>query len=136
MREIKFRAWFEMEKKMVTHDRLSISYDNGEGFTFAFDDWGEKGTLNYILMQYTGLKDKYGKEIYEGDIVSEKWQNPLANKAEDDRYLIEFEHGQYRLRDSKKRPGRDRFLFMQYQRVEVIGNIYKNPELLEVKTCE
>lgn len=77
MREIKFRAWFEMEKQMVTHDRLSMSYDKGEGFTFAFDDWSrnddgdEKGTLNFILMQYTGLLDIKGIPIYEKDLLED-----------------------------------------------------------------
>lgn len=123
MREIKFRAWFSHgnNKEML--------YDRNSGDCLR---WKNEGQAIESIMQFTGLVDKNGKEIYEGDIVSEKWHNPLANKHEDDRYAVEFVNGQYKMFDVKKRPGRDRFLFMQYQRVEVIGNVYQNHELLEV----
>lgn len=62
MREIKFRAWHNILEKMVETDELSKFHINA--FKFNGDEEG------CIFMQYTGHKDKNGKEIYEGDLVS------------------------------------------------------------------
>jgi uncharacterized phage protein (TIGR01671 family) len=57
MREIKFRAWYEWKKHMDKNSQLTSHFEE-----VLQDDC-------CILMQYTGLKDKNGKEIYEGDVV-------------------------------------------------------------------
>ncbi len=77
---------------------------------------------NPILMQYTGLKDKNGKEIYEGDIIVEYL---LPNEY--DYGIIEYLDGSFVINWKSK--------MWQYlinvSRREVIGNIYENPELLK-----
>jgi hypothetical protein len=73
-----------------------------------------------ILMQYTGLKDKNGKEIYEGDVVRVCFQ-----MFPDD----ESDYHNETIRDIRKIP----HLTGSSRTCEVIGNIYENPELLEVK---
>jgi uncharacterized phage protein (TIGR01671 family) len=130
MREIKFRAFIkdygdpkEPNGTMFYHcmpitadfKTWLVSFDDGETFD---GDWvvGE----NFAVMQYTGLKDKNGKEIYEGDILQQKRESMFSSALEEKRYktvtipdiYIESIDGYSLVQDS-----------------EVIGNIYENPEL-------
>lgn len=111
MREHKFRAW-DIMKKIMNHPKL---WDN----TMP-SNWNE----HYILLQFTGLKDKNGVYIYEGDITFHNAHNTTC--------FIEF-HNEYICFVGKcKKDG----LFYYYQsldskNLEVIGNIYQNPELLK-----
>lgn len=122
MREIKFRAW--KENKM-TYELESI--------------WcGTTKRLGYTYMQYTGLKDKNGKEIYEGDILKFLVHYP-ADFQERNPYKrygricgpVLWEEG-WLYADKKEHNGQDDMLLYQSssQEFEIIGNIYQNPELL------
>jgi|SRR5690625_384655 len=132
MREIKFRAWFEMQERIVNHEHLDIEYAHDEGFGFAFDnslygitdDGNVKGTLVYKLMQYTGLKDMNGTEIYEGDIV--KYPHIVGF---DDIWKVEFSDGSFVIRETIVKISLRELAHKN--NLEVIGNIYENPELLE-----
>lgn len=111
MRDIKFRAWDKKFKKMVglkgVQDFFSIRSD------------GLPSNDNYELMQYTGLKDKNGKEIYEGDIVKDKYGLKI----------VYFSKGAFYLQDHDVLYWLHDYNFY----IEVIGTIYENPELLEDK---
>ena len=131
MREIKFRVFDKDYKKMHIvgkdgHDSLTcwdgkIQYynlQNGEGS-------GEHGS--YILMQYTGLTDKNGKEIYEGDYFQDDI-NIWEVGYQDSCFVAKCLNVGFGVECL------DEFMDFethQYCDVEVIGNIYENPHLLE-----
>lgn len=139
MRAIKFRAWDAKYKYMNYKVMVGMYGDNvmdDENYT-ACSMWIEPKKVDYkcepywahfepyhkdiLLMQYTGLKDKNGKEIYEGDIV---------RLPEDEDYKY------YSIIYSKNRLGftlSNGCGFGLSYGIEVVGNIYENPELLEVK---
>jgi hypothetical protein len=124
MRKIKFRAWDKENEKMMKVSSLHLENkeisvkENGTFHLFRMQD----------LMQYTGLRDKNGKEIYEGDIVLIKldetstWYKTvvgfkkgafIANLIDKEDYVYIFHHGF---------TGDD---------FEIIGNVYENKNLLE-----
>lgn len=121
-REIKFRAWDNELLFMVDPMQYIIRFD---GLPF-FDNKGdaiEQGD-KLILMQFTGLKDKHGKEIYEGDIAEYSGgnYNGLTGK-------IHFDMGQFvwTIKEWKK----EKELWQVYNSLSIIGNIYENPDLLK-----
>lgn len=124
MRDIKFRAWNEVEEKMLNWNEF---LDTNMKNTFIAPE-----STGLILMQYTGLKDKNGKEIYEGDIVRCK-QYIGGNFVEHciEKGFIEFRNGEFGLhRKQGYYQSLSKFIEYAYE-FEVIGNIYDNPELLE-----
>ena len=128
MRSIKFRVFDKDYRKMHIvgkdgHDSLTcwdgkIQYynlQNGEGS-------GEHGS--YILMQYTGLTDKNGKGIYEGDII-EITDHPFTEMDYDGKYEVHYD------KDTMELCCGNLLLFRMRHYAEVVGNIYEHPHLLE-----
>jgi len=125
MRTIKFRAWHKKEKKMLTGEPYEYSdSDEYYGSDFGVFLGGLEGLQedkNIILMQYTGLKDSKGVEIYEGDIVRNtfgKYRKVVASKMKVVKFQYKHRYSGYGL--AKETKG-----------YEVIGNIYENLELLK-----
>ena len=125
MREIKFRAWDNEKKKMT--DAFSI-----DAFGFMFSCSGCYGCdrcpkSDLILMQYTGLKDNIGRDVYEDDIVEDE---------DGYTFIVKWEPRSLRFGlKAIENNNFDNFYFLpeDYQRdiIKVIGNIHETPDLLK-----
>ena len=119
MKELKFRVWEEREKEYDTWSY--ILDDSGNIFRNAYGALIECDKKDYIIEQYTGIKDKNGKEIYEGDIVEYDWYI-RNNKSYRVKERVVFDDmgarvcGHNRIRNCSG--------------VEIIGNIHENADLL------
>ena len=125
MRCIKFRAWDSLIKQMVYN--IEQTYDYGcygcsNGGSLSHESfWDVLCDEQCVVMQYTGLKDKNGKEIYEGDII--------YNSTEEENFVVEWFEEAARYVFSGISVTMDFDNYYEYE-LEVIGNIYENPELL------
>lgn len=120
----KFRVWLKNDKEIIDVDE--IHWFDGE-----LDIIGDYITFvrkadEIELMQSTELKDKNGKEIFEGDIVDYKGRKAVI------KWHGSYASFIYRFVDElNKRSAEWYQLYLAYSKCEVIGNIYENPELLE-----
>jgi uncharacterized phage protein (TIGR01671 family) len=127
MREIKFRAWdgknmFDVGQ--ITFNDGVWTLSEGRGISIKYQP-------HITLMQFTGLKDKNGNEIYEGDILGRTTDNNFV-------FVVDFLNGEF---SGVTEPGRNYRLrlreAMTLERspyVQIIGNIYENHELLNQQT--
>jgi len=120
MRKIKYRAWHIVAKRMcpvtrMTFGRLGIVYSEEL-----------INTINDVeLMQYTGLKDKNGVEIYDGDILAYKTSSSCYSKY-GEKHVVVYEGSSFQCEYQYG----DLESFLSDMTIEVIGNIHENPELL------
>jgi uncharacterized phage protein (TIGR01671 family) len=137
MREIKFRAWDEARRYMITSDLDHIDFEKSIAYWYDVTadidpETGEQGTpyqihaeSSVIPLQYTGLKDKNGKEIYGGDIVNCSFKLKDNEPQYFNAVPVEFDP----VWGTTISP-LDVYSLGRCREIEVIGNIYENPELI------
>lgn len=118
MREIKLRAWDEELERMFYS--TTEQFDDSLSFRFKHFEVDDP-----VYMQYTGLRDKKGREIYEGDIVKVAW------RCDSDIGTVKYIRNGFLVSDMKRHAPSP--LGKISETYEIIGNIYENPELLEEK---
>jgi len=121
MRELKFRIWDNHTNRFVTcvyeTNKDCYLFIGRSGYVTAFNCYGEEIDFQdgrFTIQQYTGLKDKNGKEIYEGDILM---PDTIAGIWPEQRNGV--------LVKDIRQPFANAHLF------KIVGNIFKNPELLK-----
>ena len=124
MRTIKFRAWDESQKYMAIQGTPDL--ETIQSFFFHFG--------NFPLMQFTGLFDKNGVEIYEGDILLDvefdENNNDISGKFP---VVYDSSKCQFAIDNSFKKDGSSLVNFIEYfgvENLEIVGNIHDNPEML------
>nr|DAF66680.1 MAG TPA: YopX protein [Caudoviricetes sp.] len=121
-RKIKFRIWDKEGNRMIDGD--SFTFEEYIPINYMFND-----SNRFIFMQYTGLKDKNDKKVYEGDIVRIDYGDGLLMG------IMEFYDFAWCIKSKYKNYKNLYYpIFCEdIDLIEVLGNIYENPELLENK---
>jgi uncharacterized phage protein (TIGR01671 family) len=149
MRQIKFRAWDKKYKEMINDIHIAPEYDwlvlSDNDALAERDNRGRGDDDGYELMQFTGLLDKNGKEIYEGDIVEGIYRGVGIDgelSVETNMCgIVFYDYSGFSLEVIQNKSDKDRYGMVNYfhfigddggifENKSVIGNIYENPELL------
>ena len=121
MREIKFRCWKTNDKTMhVRHPNILIGLDGTPHWQFGYEPPMPESKEEFVLMQATGLKDRNGVEIYEGDIVktNDMYEPSVVSMIRGCWYVGDWLGGKM-------------LSYWSKEKIEVLGNIYETPELLK-----
>lgn len=128
MREIKFRAWREKnelkEWHMISWEQIKHN-TNYNLFWWYFELFNRR---EFVPMQYTWLKDKNWNEIYDGDLIKYSWNSRIWE------IYFDTENLQFRMKSTDKSAKIEtvhRYQFHELWTLEIIWNIYENPELLK-----
>lgn len=137
----RFRVWNIKNKEMIYNAEIAydgtnyntkwqIGNNTNDGHVDCFGYYLDYEHEDYEIMQCTGMKDKNGKLIYEGDIIQIPDDYDTYGMFAGEKREIYFNEGGFRLKPKWNKNSRGNWL-EDTKDFEVIGNIYENPELLE-----
>lgn len=121
-REIKFRIWDKNSGYFIKDTDTNKHYLSQNGDIIIVDEMGDiykTDKKNYIINEYTGLKDSEGYEIYEDDIIWNEWDEEYQ--------VVIFDKGEYKLMGESHIQN----LFNNLDYIDVRGNVYENFELVK-----
>lgn len=144
MREMKFRAWDNVAKEYIDNryvsiDGLGLLHVDKHIIKNCFRPPHTRKNPWFIVEQFTGLKDKNGTEIYEGDIIQfEFWNEKYYRQIAYNSAIASYEAITVTSPTSKKLRQKAKYSFSELYKIsskgfKVVGNIHENPELLEEK---
>ena len=136
MREIKFRAW---DKKCIEVYGTGMSYGEHEYLddmlAFRFNHFESDNPSEIIYEQFTGLRDKNGKEIYEGDILlgvlATAGRGAVTRKEKPFHFSVVWRAPSFHLSAVDRYSNSTYRWYPAFTECEVVGNIHENPELLK-----
>ena len=125
MRALEFRAWWKDTKRFLDCDEWYMTCSGAKYLHYAVMPYKDD---NFIIEQYTGIKDKNGEMVYEGDIVLDCYDG-------DDAFIVEWDKdtASFVLTDTEHILNVSFDIFCPDKDLEIIGNIHENKELLEMR---
>ncbi len=118
---LKFKVWDSLDKRLYPLFNVTVDPNIGE---LRLPD-------RYSLMQYIGLNDKNQKEIYKGDIISVKYFQKFSNQEKEIKAEVKYINGCFGFYEYQTKE--DSYFNNEWDidKIEIIGNIFENPELLK-----
>lgn len=148
MQRIKFRGWHKVFKQIVIIDWIQLNATKDMNiYAYAFSRYdtnlqlkvSDYATLDEIvLMQWTGLHDKNGKEMFEGDIITSNINRNHWSIPTQQTYIITWHEGKFHLNDIDGKLGWiiNWHISSKVKDVEIIGNIYEHPHFIAVPASQ
>lgn len=133
--KIKFRVWDKRNNRIIMPRKFAtiipvLDFNGNLGVMDTYKNWHWHGIVpedEYELMLFTGLQDKNGKEIYEADIVL--YDRNIHKDIDTAKFKVVWAKDRYVLQEIKHKYYIDD---VTWELVEVIGNIYENPDLISI----